>query len=221
VLYFDAMRRRYCREMVKTFARLIRERALRGFDNIEAEADAVARNYFQQEMSRPSNGDDYDPGGAAEEAPDRGLQAYQDLIFVRGQVMGLAIAGTFHLWERLLKEFLRGERPSESSRIDKADFHRLIDWLEEAGWPIRGEQFFGSLSRLRLIANAIKHGDGPACDELLETAPELFTNFEFEILNEGRGAEHLNLTEEHLDAATTAVLNFFAAFPERLALEPS
>jgi hypothetical protein len=47
-----------------------------------------------------------DEEAVAEYAQEYGLSVYTDLEFVRQQVTGLAIAGLYHLWERLVKEFL-------------------------------------------------------------------------------------------------------------------
>jgi hypothetical protein len=114
--------------------------------------------------------------------PERGFSVYRDLKFVREQVTGLAIAGIYHLWERLLKEFIvnpyRFDGPTNvlptKEEVFKADFPKLEAVLHEVGWTIKTEGFYSDLDRLRLVANVVKHGDGPACKALLEKAPDMF-----------------------------------------------
>jgi hypothetical protein len=54
---------------------------------------------------------------------------YSDLEFVRRQITGLAVAGLYHLWERLLKEFLVREGLGDKKAIYKADFPKLTALL--------------------------------------------------------------------------------------------
>ena len=82
-------------------------RVLSGFQDIEAEAEAAGEEYFESRMNREASEDDgVDEGAVADDAQEYGLSLYADLEFVRQQVTGLAIAGLYHLWERLVKKFI-------------------------------------------------------------------------------------------------------------------
>jgi hypothetical protein len=164
----------------------------------------------------------------ADDAHNYGSEIFEDLEFVRLQIVGLAIAGSYHLWERVTKEFLLRELVRQiedavrlKSQIHKACFEKIVGLLEQMGWQVRMEPFYPELDRLRLIANAVKHGDGPSTTKLLEAAPELFLDFGGDFLNKNLGAEELRLTRQHFEVANAAVASFFETFPEELVKEGS
>jgi hypothetical protein len=206
-IYFAEHRRRYTLDLIDAYTTEVTKRVLPVFDQIEQEADDAAEQAWQETGNE----------GIAQE---RGFSLYSDLEFVREQVTGLAVAGTYHLWERLLKDFLVREyrhypKPTKEE-VFKADFPKLEQFLEEAGWPIKTAEFYPDLDRLRLVVNVIKHGDGKSCKELLEKAPDMFFNFEHPWPNASRGASHLSLKREHFPRFTSVVCEFFQQFPERL-----
>jgi hypothetical protein len=98
---------------------------------------------------------------------------YENLQFTRQQLLGLATAGLYHLWERLLKQFickeLRG-RTSKGLPINKiiapADFRKLEELFSQFGFHLAKQSYYPDLCELRLVANVSKHGDGTSCEEL-------------------------------------------------------
>jgi hypothetical protein len=223
LLYFCPSNRRYALELVSAYSREFTSRVLAAFDNIESEAHAAEEAYYENKMNEPA-WDDSGPDASeiAEAAFDYGLSIYSDLEFVTRQIVGLTIAGLYHLWERLLKDFMirefRHDHPPYVSpnTVQKADFGKLVKIVSEFGWTIENEQFYSELDRLRLIANVIKHGDGLSCDELLKKAPELFRDFLHPWANAHRSAEDLSLSKDDFSRSVTAVQAFFQEFPERL-----
>jgi hypothetical protein len=98
----------YALDLVRAYSSGFADRVLPGFQDIEAEADAASEAYFNGRMNQMANEDGpwEDEEAVAEHAQEHGLSVYTDLEFVCQQVTGLAIAGLYHLWERLVKEFL-------------------------------------------------------------------------------------------------------------------
>jgi len=98
----------YALNLVRAYSSGFADRVLPGFRDIEAEADAASGAYFDSRMNQVVSEDEpwVDEGAVAEDAQEHGFSVYTDLEFVRQQVTGLAIAGLYHLWERLVKEFL-------------------------------------------------------------------------------------------------------------------
>jgi hypothetical protein len=214
-LFFGPDARRYALNLIAVYSHEVTSRVLAAFANIAAEADARSDDYFDNKMDEPA-WDDTGPDEAeiAEAADDHGVTFYSDLQFVKHQVTGLAISGLYHLWERVLKQFL--ERESGKS-IASADFHNLIELLTSCGWKtLRSTNFYNDLEHLRLIANVIKHGDGTSCDELLATSPEMFREGIYSSYNRIRKAEHLELASEDFLRFTVAVREFFEQFPEEI-----
>jgi len=221
-LYFCPYNRRYALDMITAYSAGFSKRVLTAFSNIEAEAEAASEAYFNERINEPVgyDGPDLDWEDYSERVYE-GAQGhaecvYSDLEFVRRQVTGLAVAGLYHLWERLLKEFLAREHPPKKDTIYKADFSKLTEFLQTSGWNIQGEDFYSDLCGLCLVANVVKHGDGLSCDRLLVAVPELFFDFGNPFMNDGRGADHLRLDADHFEQFARAVQAFFQRFPERL-----
>lgn len=103
-LYFSPAARRYVLDLVSVYSRGFTDRVLAAFANIEEEADAVGDAYYDTKMNEPASDDNGpDKGEIADDAEDFSQRIYGDLAFVKREVTGLAIAGLFHLWERLIK----------------------------------------------------------------------------------------------------------------------
>ena len=229
VLYFGQSNRRYALDLIGAYSDGFARRILPGFDNIEAEATAAAETLFRDRMNQLAgfDGPDEDEGFAADDAQEHGFSVYSDLEFVRRQVTGLAIAGLYHLWERLLKEFLVREFgqfnppivPRE--KVLGAEFRPLVGMLKNQGWEIAKESFYLDLDVLRLVVNVVKHGDGKSCQALLTQEPGLFMDFGHPWANKGRGADDLRLTGYHFIRFVGATRAFFERFPERLPSPPT
>jgi hypothetical protein len=211
----------YALDLVRAYSSGFADRVLPGFQDIEAEADAASEAYFDSRVNQVASEDAYwvDEEAVAEYAQEYGLSVYNDLEFVRQQVTGLAIAGLYHLWERLVKEFLATsfrvvDPPVPPQKVRRADFNDVVGWLRERfGWDIEAEGFFADLHQLHLVANVVKHGDGKSCDALLEKAPELFRDFIHLWGNELRGADYLRLEREYFVKFTGSVVQFIECFP--------
>jgi hypothetical protein len=195
--------------------------SLTGCCQASTEADAASEAYFDSRVNQVASEEAYwvDEEAVAEYAQEYGLSVYTDLEFVRQQVTGLAIAGLYHLWERLVKEFLETsfravDPPVTPQTVRRADFNVVVGWLRERfGWDIEAEGFFADLHQLHLVANVVKHGDGDACKALLDKAPELFRDIIHLWGNDLRGADDLRLDREHFVKFTGSVLQFIECFP--------
>jgi hypothetical protein len=210
----------YALDLVRAYSSGFADRVLPGFQDIEAEADAASEAYFDSRMNQMAEDEPWeDEGAVAEHAQEHGLSVYTDLEFVRQQVTGLAIAGLYHLWERLLKEFLEKsfravDPPVTPKTVRHAKFKVVVVWLRERfGWDIEAEGFFADLHQLYLVANVVKHGDGDSCKALLDKAPELFRDSIHLWGNDLRGADDLRLEREHFVKFTGSVLQFIECFP--------
>jgi hypothetical protein len=211
----------YALDLVRAYSSGFADRVLPGFQDIEAEADAASEAYFNSRMNQVASEDGpwEDEGAVAEHAQEHGLSVYTDLEFVRQQVTGLAIAGLYHLWERLVKEFLEtsfraADPPVTPQTVRRADFNVVVVWLRERfGWDIEAEGFFADLHQLHLVANVVKHGDGKSCEALLEKAPQLFHDYGHPWENQQRGSDDLRLERAHFVQFAGSVVQFIECFP--------
>lgn len=222
-LCFCHSNRRYALDLVRAYANGVSRRVLTVFDDMAAEADAASDAHYEEAISKPADGDGPGADEIADEAHEHGFAVWCDLVFVSRQVLGVAVAGLYHLWERLTKEFLFREFLSHSlnrgvlkKEISQANFAQIVCCLREMGWRVEEEGFYSQLDRLHLIANVAKHGDGTSCDTLLSQAPSLFRDFGHDWMNKNRGADCLELRHDHFDECVTSVCAFFETFPEAL-----
>src|SRR5438309_10603571 len=137
----------YTLDVVLAYSSGFANRVLSGFQDIEAEAEAAGEEYFESRMNREASEDDgVDEGAVADDAQEYGLSLYADLEFVRQQVTGLAIAGLYHLWERLVKKFIETsflvvvKSPVNLEKVRTANFKDVVGWLRDHfGWDIVAE----------------------------------------------------------------------------------
>lgn len=178
-LHFDTATRAWALGLHEAFVRGVQEKLFPAFDNIEAEAEAFAEQEYERLGCRPGWEGGPDMADIAESASDRGIERYQDLVFVQGQLHALSVAGIYHLWERSLKEFLvrtlgwTGMGPEGALEIQRAGFAKLVETLTELSFAVRDQSFFDNFETVSLIANTCKHGEGPSFERLADKAPEL------------------------------------------------
>lgn len=214
-LYFSPAARRYVLDLVSAYSRGFTDRVLAAFAHIEEEADARGDTYYDKKTNEPAWDDSGpDEGEIADDAEDRSQRRYDVLAFVKHEVTGLAIAGIFHLWERLVKEFLDGQPCRKTAKkVQEANFEKITKIIAACGWNIRIAAFYPQLERLRLIANVVKHRDGKSCNDLFAKAPDMFRP----TLRKGPPrARDLELSRDDFCKAVDAVKKFFMEFPERV-----
>ena len=162
-LHFCCSNRAIALNMHRAFAESTRTRLFPIFHDVEEQAENFADEEYERLGSEPAWDGGPELADLAEAAFDRGIQKYDELLFVKGQVLALATAGMFHLWEKTLKSFLireiRYHRESLATQktIERADFDALLIRLEQLGYIPAAR---GDLKILSLVANTAKHGEG-------------------------------------------------------------
>lgn len=154
-------------------------------------------------------------------AQDVEEEAADDHLFVYEQVLGLAIAGLFHVWERAMRRVLiraiRFQLPvPDRQTIERADTKQLLSALQATGMRLPSSSILERLNELRLIANVVKHGSGASLRELAEFYPERFDGMEADIAS----PDFLSLTEEDLNTFGDAVATFWRTIPKTGPLSP-
>lgn len=111
----------------------------------------------------------------ADDAQNYSLSWYQTMVPVRQAMLNLLAAGLFHLTEQQLAESCR----DVAFHVDgpKTRLEKIKDWYS-ANFHLKLETLpsWETVDELRLVANAVKHGDGSASRQLKQRRPELFSN---------------------------------------------
>jgi hypothetical protein len=182
-----------------------RKRLFPVFDDIDSEATAAREDFernapvYTEEMLWDAHIDAF----------EHGWEVYGNLEFVRRQLIDLAIAGLFHLWERLVFLFIfRQLRIAVQIR----SFKDICDTLKKLGSKIESCEWFEDLDTLHLVANTIKHGEGRSSKRLARKEPSLFDS-----APDSNTADQLDLNVEHFDRFAQAVRSFWTSMHEHFA----
>jgi len=153
----------------------------------------------------------------------------KDLVFARDRVVEMAIAGLYHLWERRVAHVLRmHERKRSDPSAPKqqmtdlrlGNFAEIRAEFETLGWSLEIQDFYKKLNQLRLVTNAVKHGEGDAMTRLWRKFPRLFWPYNHDsypipedLPNAPTAANTLELTPEHFREYAEALEAFWKAVP--------
>ena len=159
---------------IEWFVRMFLERVLTAFDNIEAEADAAADEAWEGYMQQPSDGSE-DPGDYAEIAIEAGIERYTRLSNVRQALLNMSAVSLWHLVEQQIlffhkRQVLSIHEENESTLHNRRTF---IERMKAAGIDVEGLSSWSKLNELRVIANAVKHGEGNALNQAALLRPDI------------------------------------------------
>jgi len=206
---------------LRIYGDIFTKRIARSFYNLEEEARAIQEERYATFMARPSDGSD-DPSGLAQTAYELGVEFYLATDALRSGIFNLTTAGLYHLLEQQCTKAL-SMLFSETQNAKNKDypFERLHDRLLELQIDIHSFASWPMVNELRLIANAVKHGDGRSADELRKLRADLFEQGTFPGIMSVRPlrplvGEGLSLTEAQFITYQTGAISFWEALRQTL-----
>jgi hypothetical protein len=212
----------YALGLTKAYVEGFASRLLPVLAGIKDEADEREKEYRHRAVRRIDPEAEPDWESIEEAAFEHGLEHYEYLVFLRGQLIGLASAGLFHLWEKLSKDFIDielrhvAQLPGHND-IAKWHFHQICSKLGKAGIHIK-PGIRSELDLLRKLTNTVKHGAGQSCQGLFKGAPELFGVHAKIPPFDHMTADMLHLEPEHFERFARAVLGFWQCVPRTVVL---
>ena len=219
--HFCLSNRAYALGLLGAYFQNMTQKVFNAFEDIENDAEQFADREYERLCSLPTSENGPDLEALAEMAQNSSFSYYDDLVFVKGQVIGLAVAGLYHLWERTLKSFLKRELEQcglseETKCVHTMKFDRLVDSLHEIGYEVRKYPFYTELDLLRLVANVFKHGEGPSLQDLYSSAPEFFRTYFKDAGVVSSDMDSFYINENHFQNFSTAIKSFWETMPEYL-----
>ncbi len=176
----DPIEYRLAHDQVAAFAHAIRTRVLPAFGNIDQEVKAEAER-LQTSLSFGPEWDD--PAEISETIDGMAVDYGLGLQEVADALLALSTAGLFHLFERQLVRLVREHALRQGQTLKPMKWHQLIKYLKRRGIDVTRVPSFSDIDELRLVANAVKHADGPSLEDLrtrkarvLEAPPGPFKN---------------------------------------------
>lgn len=155
---------------IEAYVRILLERVLPIFDDVDGEADRAA----QEVLASPSWGA-YSYEDALEAAHDRSIESALQFMELRSVFLTMGAAGLFHLFEKQVYKHFNTELRywftaiTEWNDIEEI-IKKLIGPIDEDGARTKLQARFSDadLYELRLVANAIKHGEGRSYSQLMK-----------------------------------------------------
>jgi len=218
-LYLWSLLREQKKQQITLYSNTF-EKALALFENIEEEAEQYGEAIFQRYgYGNP----DADPADGADLAREEQLEFYLNMCLMRYNSIAMWITMLCQYWEQQLREFLYKEI-SHDATIDKDKFCKNFGDIKDAftQFGINLESFpdWATIKELRLLCNALKHGEGDSLQKLYRENPFLFsdnydpsnpTPYTLTTLLE----QTLNLDESLFQGYAKTIIDFWDWFPER------
>ena len=149
------------------------ERILPVFARIAEEADAAANAEFKRLGAMPADPDGLvDIGDLAEQAEGHGQALYDTMRRLGQGVLNLLAVGLHHLFEQQQAFFFQQALATKEN--EQFQRTKLEERLAEQGIDAKSFGCAAKVRELRIAANAIKHGAGPAATQLAGLRPDLF-----------------------------------------------
>lgn len=167
---FDSSSYRYFAPDIVSYTEILLQRVAPIFDDLDGEEERAARKVLDHPGWGP---DDYE--AAIEAANDRGRDAAIQLMEMKSVFLATGVSGLFHLFERQIYRHLNKELQDwlENPINQWRDVEKLVPKFRQR-WRKEGEDLafiqafqHPDLIELRYVANAVKHGEGPAYKQLL------------------------------------------------------
>ena len=146
---------------------------------IEAEAERITEEAWERYMSMPSTGNE-DPGDFADKAMEAGVSHCELMYGFRQGMLNLFAAALYHAFEQQIIFFHRKNILSlyEDAENDPKKFRLTVfqSRLKEYGIDVKKFSSWSKIDELRLVANTVKHAEGPSSYKLHKIRPDMFNN---------------------------------------------
>ena len=157
---------------VEAFRRSLVERVLPTFATLNDEAEAVQQAAYDRMDQSPC---ERDPASEYEQGLEEAAEWLRMMWGIRQGTVNLYAAGLYHVVEQQLLNFHRNVilAPGEEERVIRERLQlqvfRLDDLdlrLQACGIKLTEIPSYPAIRQLKLIANTVKHSEGPDCDRL-------------------------------------------------------
>lgn len=172
-LYIAERIRRDVRPFIRVYGQWVEEYVLPLAASLSPKAEAFQQQVYEELGSQPCCDEAYpDMADIAEQAFDGGLTFYEQLTAMYQAALNLYTAGLFHVVEQQLGDLTRDGAIVKEISDTKLDI--AVKWYRK-NFAVDLEAFprWPLITELQLLANAIKHAQGPAEKKLRQVRPTL------------------------------------------------
>lgn len=199
------------------------------FASAESEAESRSQQVYDELLAQPSDGDG-DLAECAETAEDAGNTYYIWMKELEQGVLNACAMFLYHLFEQQMVLLLRRELLSDAE-ISNAKLFKCETAQERigaCGIDVARLASWSTIVELRLVANAVKHGEGRSSDELFQLASDLFEPPLLKAIGGGAGlpsrssvftpllGNDLYVTQERIEMYVSALTDFWKELAARM-----
>jgi len=163
--------RQLYRDQIDRLVDTLTVRLLPTFDSVHAEVEAIQREAYRANNERANDGNWLDPQTAHDAAFEASSVHFDIVLDLRQGLQNMFALTLYHLFEQQVRAFhvrvLHHKPLKFGPDVLKA-------WDKTLPDPVLTTEQLSGLDELRLLANAVKHGDGASAQELYTAAPHLF-----------------------------------------------
>lgn len=169
-LWFDKDKCELHQSQINSYGNGVVSRLLESFSKLEDETEIYKNNLLEKTNFDPN----IDPYEVAQWVEDKSISHFQGLIEVRDTLFAFAVVGLYHLWEKQVIGFLKFEisHVNITPKIERWDC--IKSNFVNYGIDLKTFPYYEKLNELRLISNAIKHGEGRSLNDLMDLYPNYF-----------------------------------------------
>ena len=162
MMHYEADKYRVLSKIDKIFSTIF-ERLLPVYNNIEDEAKQIEKDKLES-LSKSFNPETMDPSDAYQEAWEDGAEHYSIQHEMKQEFLLNNATWLFHLFEKDCLLMFDGKKGIDA-----------INYLNGLGIETDSNSKWHTINKeLRLLANAIKHGEGPSFTALEVLRPDFF-----------------------------------------------
>ncbi|MEW6770266.1 MAG: hypothetical protein AB1330_02620 [Bacillota bacterium] len=167
----------FIQEVILPRVRCLREvynrRILSAFEGLEEEARRIREKEWERLISQPADPEgDTDLSDLAEAAQEVATSHYISLKEIQQGIINLSTVHIYHLFEQELLFIFRNEalpHPPSDPKLPE-----VVNWFKSSGIELESFRSWPNLDELRLVANVVKHADGPSANKLRSLRPDMF-----------------------------------------------
>lgn len=152
---------------VRAYCTWVEERLVPSFGSLDEELERAGTSYLAG-VEKFFNPDTDDPGEFYERAHDHAIDHCLILAEVNSYMMGMAISGLYHLWEKQVLEHIEREirHYTENYKLP-TKWDEICKCFDEFSTDLYRLPFSACLEELRLVTNVVKHGAGKSLQWLI------------------------------------------------------
>ena len=147
-------------------------------EKIGEEADRIADEDWERSISSTSVMGDEAPDYFPDRALNAGIAHYTLMYGIRQGMLNLFTAALYHVFEQQVMYFHRKNVLHLCEENDPRKFKMPVfeGRLKKCGIDIKNFACWSKIDELRLVANTVKHAEGPSSDRLREIRSDMFIN---------------------------------------------